>query len=353
MRSYEEILEHMKTVYRELTYTDPDEASDIAVRLSVLAGEIFAEEAELNWLRNQMFPTTAQGEYLELHAMQRGIERKSGTKAEGDVDFYLPYLMNYDVEIPAGTIVATSGENPVRFETTRSTTITSGRLSSNAPIRALQNGADGNVDVQTIDIIVTPVAGVSSVRNDYRTDGGSDDENDEQLRKRVLKSFVDIPNGTNKAYYEALALSVEGVAFASVIPRLRGPGTVDVFITDSSGSPSNALLNNVERKLQRNRELNVDIQVRALGIIAVNVYLTISVIEGYDFEVVKSNCEDAIISYFNSLSGGESVYVTAISEAIAHVEGVKDHSFEPNLTYDRDIPADCAARCGTITITER
>ena len=57
MQSYGEILNRMTDYYREKTGTEPDRASDIGIRMEILAGEVFKAYSEMNWLKNQMFPT--------------------------------------------------------------------------------------------------------------------------------------------------------------------------------------------------------------------------------------------------------------------------------------------------------
>ena len=68
--------------YRQISGIQPENESDIMLRLRTLAGEIFNERAYAEYILRQMFPTTAQGEYLDAHAAQRGLSRRAGTKAE-------------------------------------------------------------------------------------------------------------------------------------------------------------------------------------------------------------------------------------------------------------------------------
>ena len=353
MRSYDDILSSMKAKYTELTGTDPDKASDIGIRMKVLAGELFSAYAELNWLKAQMFPTTADGEYLEMHAAQRGLQRRAGLKARGEVDFYLSARMNTDFTIPAGTVVATGGRSPVRFSTDEDVVIPSGRLVGTAEITALEEGSSGNVMEQEITVIVTSVPGLGRVQNDDCITGGADSETDEQLRARVTDSFVHIPNGTNKAYYIAQAMSVEGVASVGVMPRRRGSGTVDVFVAAEDGTASQAMIAAVQDKLSGAREINVDVHVGALNIVPIDVYMTLEPVSGYKFAEVRTRCEAAIRSLLSSYSGGQDVYVADIGEAVAHIKGVKNYSILYRLMYDTPISDDCAARCGDISIEER
>ena len=102
--SYNEILERMTEKFTELSGYEPERASDIGIRLKLLAGELFALDSEIDWMKKQMFPNTASGEQLELHALQRGLTRRRGRKAVGEIAFRLEMPAEYDVIIPAGTI---------------------------------------------------------------------------------------------------------------------------------------------------------------------------------------------------------------------------------------------------------
>ena len=67
MDSYESILSGMKEKYTELSGKEIPEGSDIDIRMKVLAGEIFNNEVNLDYIKRQMFASTATGEYLDLH----------------------------------------------------------------------------------------------------------------------------------------------------------------------------------------------------------------------------------------------------------------------------------------------
>ena len=67
----------MKRRYQEECGFEIDEASDVAIRLRVLAGEIYNMQTTLEWTKRQFFPETAAGEYLDHLARQREIGRAS------------------------------------------------------------------------------------------------------------------------------------------------------------------------------------------------------------------------------------------------------------------------------------
>lgn len=80
MITYDEIYNRMKSEFSAKSKYDFDEASDAAIRMRVLAGEIFNAMTNIEWLKNQMFVATASGEYLDYFASQRGLERKQRRK---------------------------------------------------------------------------------------------------------------------------------------------------------------------------------------------------------------------------------------------------------------------------------
>ena len=83
MRSFDEILSAMEREYENLAGIPAAEASDIGIRLRLLAGEIMSLENSLDFMERQTDPKTAQGEYLELLAAEKGLERRGETKAKG------------------------------------------------------------------------------------------------------------------------------------------------------------------------------------------------------------------------------------------------------------------------------
>ena len=353
METYDEILSRMKAKYEERTGTSPDDASDIGVRMKVLAGEVFELQAEYEYVKRQMFPDTAQGEYLDRHAAQRGLTRRSGTKARGEVTFYLETALSYDITIPQGTVVATRGESPERYITTQEIVIASGRTASLCTVEAMNEGKSGNAAAQEITVIVTPVSGITRVVNDYKLTDGSDVESDEQLRRRILDSFVNIPNGTNKAFYIQSALEVDGVRAAGAAAGVRGPGTLDIYIMSDDGEPSDKLKREVKSYLESLREINVDIEIGTLQRIPVNVYVNLSVKSGYEFSDVMQRVNSSIMEYFSLVGAGEDFYLSAVGDYIQHTEGVENYSFITILCSDKTIDDDCIAWPSSVSINER
>ncbi len=109
METYEEILSRMQEKFAELAGYPADEASDIGIRLRVLAGEIYSLTASMNWLEQQLFAQTAQGELLDLRAQERGIKRRAAQAASGVLLFSRAKPLWYRAVIDKGTVCAVPG----------------------------------------------------------------------------------------------------------------------------------------------------------------------------------------------------------------------------------------------------
>lgn len=324
MQTYDDILARMAEKYREISGNTPAEASDIYVRLQVLAGELYSAYMTMEWLKRQMFVPTAGEEYLDLHAMERGLTRREASKAVGSVIFSVSEPAIQEINIPKGTVVATNEEYPLRFETVESVSIPIGALSVHAQIQALSEGRAYNVKAGKITVMVTPVAGVQSVTNPDECTAGTDRESDENLRDRVIESFKFASNGTNCAYYKTIATEVEGVAGAGVMPRGRGAGTVDVYISAEGSEVSDETLEAVQSKLSQLREVNVDVAVYRAEPERVDLMIYLDVCDGYEFTQVAEECKKIVTDYISTRGVGDSVVLSRLSDKLYHTEGVAD-----------------------------
>lgn len=351
MKTYDEILSSMQEKFIQLSGLEPDDASDIGIRIKVLAGEIFSLLSNIDWLKRQVFPQTAVGEYLDLHAQQRGLERKEAAKSTGTLTFSRTSPLLYDVSIPKGTVCSTSGTDPIRVVTTNKVILYAGEYSVSAPAEAEQGGPSGNLAIDSVSIMVTPPPGISSVTNSTPFTGGSNAETDDELRERLLYSYKNIPNGTNTAFYKNEVSKYSGVNSVSVVPKARGAGTVDIYV-DTDSQDANTLITKIQNDLNSLREINVDVLVQAPSAIQCSVYFNLWVDPAYDFNAVKLACVATVTSYINSLGIGKKFYLSGVGNAIFNVPGVVNYSFITSLCSDKTITNTQIATVGTIGVTE-
>ena len=341
---FEEIYARMAQKYEALAGFVPDDASDAGIRLRVLAGEIYTALCALETVRGASFPQTATGEALDLHAGQRGLVRKPAVRAKGTLIFSRGTALSYDVEIPKGTVCASSGA-AVEFETTETVVLAAGALEVEAAAQASSGGKAFNAAMHAIDTLVTPPAGIESVRNDTPFSGGLDEEDDEALRARLLASYSVLPNGANSETYRRAALQIPGVESVNVVPRANGIGTVAVYLYGDGAPVTEAVTAAVQEALDALREINVDVTVAAAEPVIRRVTAYIVPKDGCSFEEAKALCENAVRNYFAGLTVGAPFLRSAVTAAIMQTGAVK------NCTLPTSVD-DYSAAAGEIVVPD-
>lgn len=353
MESYDEILERMRGKFAELSGASINDDSDVGIRMKVLAGEVFSLQNNVEWLKNQMFARTAVGEQLEYLALERGLTRKSAVHSVGTLKFMRDVALNYDLDIPKGTVCATNGIDPVRVVTIEGSVLKAGETSVTVAAQSENGGAMQNTGAETVKIMVTPPPGITAVINDDAFVGGMDAETDEELRERLMDSYKNVSNGTNSAFYKNFVLKYDGVYSASVAAKERGVGTVDIYVAAKGGAPSDELIEKIQAELSDARELNVDVQVNKAQLTEVAVGVQITTKPGYDYNDVKARCETSITEYFNTLKIGEPFLIAALGNAIYNVPGLENYYVMPSISIDRYMNPNQLAIKGSVQISRK
>ena len=314
MITYDEIYNRMKSEFSAKSKYDFDEASDAAIRMRVLAGEIFNAMTNIEWLKNQMFVATASGEYLDYFASQRGLERKQAQKAQGEITFFINEPVENSIFIPKGSMVATADTEPLRYVTVEDAKIAAGNTLVSVSAEADKAGKISNIPINTAKIIVSAPAEINYAYNREPFEDGCDAETDDELRERIKASFLVPSNGTNKAYYEKLALSVPGITKAGVIAKGRGTGTVDVYVSNGENSPSSAAVAQAQVLIAKNRELNVDVKVISAQLRKINLSVAVYAKDGYIRNDIVNICTQVFKDYLNEIEIGGTMYVEALGK---------------------------------------
>ena len=348
-KTMEELYQEMRDDFASRSGLSPNDGGDISLRLHAFAQQLHALWTQAEWLEKQSFPQTAAGENLDRHAALRALERQAATAAQGSIGFYLQQAALTDTPIPLGCVCTTAGG--IAFETTEAGVIPAGSLSVELGAQAQSPGADGNVLANGVCLMVNPPVGVAYCLNTVAFTGGTDEETDESLRNRVLQSYRRLPNGANAAFYEAEALSVEGVAAAVVLPKERGLGTVDVVISAVGGIPSAALISRVAAALEAQREICVDIDVYAPTAVPVNLSVSLEGDGREDFDALSDRVSAALTACFDGTLLGKKLTLAELGRVIYAVPGVANYHILSPLT-DVTITETQLPTLGTLSITE-
>lgn len=349
MKTMDEVYDEMRTQIESLTGTALSSGGDMDIRLRAFAYQVFSLIVQQEYVKRQMFPQTAEGEHLDHHAQMRGLERGNAVKATGTLRFSVDEAVGSDLTIASGTACMT--ETGAEFVTTQGGTISAGSLYCDVQAEARLAGSAGNVPAGSICYMMLAPTGVAACSNPEAFHGGTDAEDDESLRQRILSAYRTLPNGANKAYYENAALACDGVEGVVVLPKNRGRGTVDVIISASDGLPSAELVQAVSDRLDADREICVDIDVLAPASLSVNVSAQVLAGDGYSFQDISNGVEQAIAAFFNGGLLGKDVLVAEISNIIYSVEGVKNYKL---VSPGADVAVEAGELpvLGTLSITE-
>ncbi|MGM9521826.1 MAG: baseplate J/gp47 family protein [Oscillospiraceae bacterium] len=347
MKTAEEIYLEMKAEFEKTSGRDISDDCDMAVRMYAAAAQAESLYIYGDWIKDQCFPQTASGEFLDRHAQMRGLTRNQAVKAGGKIRFYIDEARDSELSIPAGTVCLTA--SGVYFVTTQEAVIEAGGIWCDAQAEAETAGKSGNVAAGTVTYMSPAPVGVTKCANTGAFTGGTDEEDDESLRERVLSSYRRLPNGANKAYYESEALAVAGTAAVCVLPKNRGLGTVDVVISGSDGVPTQELIEEVESRLKASREICVDITVAAPNTKSVDVVCAVKPAEGCSQEAAAAAVQKAVNEFFDGKLLGKSVTRAELGSIIYGVPEVANYTLtSPNA--DIEAEADELPVLGALTV---
>lgn len=237
--------------------------------LEIVSWTLFAFYEFLRRSLPNVFPLSAGGDWLNLHADQVTLERRQATQAEGRVTFTrADDTPDGNVRISAGKIVRTrpDGKGDVyRYVTLESAVLPAGENSADVLVRAEEYGQASNATVGQICEISTHIPGIAAVANgpDWLVSEGADEETDAQLQERYVLAWLELA-GCTSAAYKAWALSIPGVLTAKILDQHpRGEGTVDVVVRGTAGIPTDALLEKVRAVIAEKAPVNDDWLVKA------------------------------------------------------------------------------------------
>lgn len=176
--------------------------------------------------------------------------RYPGVRASGVLKFSRPTAALYDILIPAGTLCAMTTEagQLIKFQTTEAATMVTGQTLAYAAAAAMNIGNEGNVANNTIKTILTPIIGISNCTNDAPFTGGTDQEADEDLRKRALYTIWVTGKATVPLVQEHVA-GVEGVREVKVETLGQGDVLLVVDSEGGTGAPEPAIGNMIRENL--------------------------------------------------------------------------------------------------------
>ncbi|NCC87423.1 MAG: hypothetical protein EOM05_06085 [Clostridia bacterium] len=351
--TYDEILAQMKAEFKEKSGFEADDATDIGIRLQLLAGQLFSQSADISFVSRQLFLQTATGEYLDMHTHMRGLSRQEATKAHGTARFFTSEAAQADIIIAQDTQCAISGEDEQRYVTTQEVTLLQGQTQVDVPIVATSSGKNGNAAVGVVTMLVNPPQGIISVTNITELTGGGDQESDELLRERIMQSYQKMSNGANLQFYKELAMQNPRVVSANVISAARGAGTIDVVFdtAEEEDEQITEIQNELDATFAVSREIGTDVKASFYQPKFINFLVYIKVKSGFGSSEVIAQCEDKINEYAESLRVGEDCIKARLGNVLYNIDGVDNYNIVSPYE-DTSISGERKIKAYKITVTD-
>lgn len=220
--------------YPDANITDFNEGSQIRNFLESLSSELYHLEFKDQQLVQLAFLTTMLGSYLDLKGEELQTPRMLGSSSIGNVTFSIPEAQTIEITIPANTVLVDS-ETGYYFNTTAETRINIGDTSCSVSAVSQVIGEAANSRAGKITVFRdNKPSELLSVTNEKAFTGGTDYEEDEAYRERLLEKLGEDSFGSRE-YYIRLGESVDGVH--------------DVLLTDAEGYTGKVLVNGDEKPL--------------------------------------------------------------------------------------------------------
>lgn len=335
----------LRDLKNQLPDADIGPDSDYFIRATSVASAVEGLYQHQAWIVRQIFPDTADREYLELHARTRGLTRKAAVAAQGQISV----AGTPGAAVPSG-LTAKLGEQT--YVTTQAGVIDANGVATVTAV-ARTPGMAGNASANAVVELTAAPSGVNSQATIVTMTGGVDEESDSELLARLLELIRRPPAGGNKYDYRRWAMEVPGVTAAFVYPLRRGLGTVDVVITSAGALPSAATITAVQDHIDDVRPVtakNSLVLAPTLKVVDVNVAVQLS---GITLAVAQAHIEAALGAYFNQLAPGETAIKSRIEALVSDLSGVVDRAV--TLPVANVVPTVDASlvewvRLGTVTV---
>lgn len=318
--------------------------SFLAIMARAYAGAVHLLYFYINWAVLQLFPDTAEAEYMTRWAAIWGVPRTPATFADGDVAFT---GVNGTV-VPEGLRLKRSDGG--FFLTTESGTISGGQVS--LAVQAVNAGSAGNTEAAGVLVVVTSIAGLNStaaVAGGGIT-GGLDAESDESLRARLLDRIQQPPHGGALFDYVKWAKEVSGVTRAWAESTFEGTVTVR-FVLDNETDiiPDSGKVAEVQAYIDSpyRRPATADVTVVAPTAVPLNFTIDLNPDTADIRTAVTESLKDLIR---RTAEPGGTLLISKIREAVSVAAGENDNVVTvPNANVTHT--AGQIATMGTITWT--
>ncbi len=296
--------------------------SFLSIIAVALGGSVHLLHGHIVWATRQLFPDTAEDEFLARWASIWGIEKTAAVYATG----------NITVTGTNGTVILTGTRfkrSDVAFYVSTASATIAGGVATFA-VKAVNAGTTGNAEAGTSLSLVNSQSGVNAdaVVAAGGITNGEDSKSDESLRARLIDRIQQPPHGGALFDYVKWAKEVNGVTRAWAYPLAMGPGTVTLtFVLDGEEDiiPDAGKVEEVQDYIDGPTRRPVTASVTVFAPTAVELDFTIAL--SPNTSEVRESVEESLRELLKrDAEPGGTILISRIREAVSVAAGESDNS---------------------------
>lgn len=307
---------------------DKREGSLIRTALSPIAWYINKMYEQLQFIEKQGFITTAEGQYLELLTVNRGITRMPAT--------YSIRRGIFNIELPIGTeFTALNGNNNLHYTITE---FIEKKLNEyHYKLTCQEEGSIGNNYVGNLQSI-SYIDGLNKAEITDIITAGEDIESDNSLRQRYIDTLNEKGFGGNIASYLEYFNKRQGVGAIEIFPFWKGGGTTLISVINSSYDiPDDLFIEELQNEICPPEANNESPSANGYGLAPIGAIVTISkpqeVAINIECKIVKDNVD--IITLENMIKAKIEQYLLLLRKTFGTITNEFKIGYEIKLLYAR------------------
>ncbi len=327
-------IQELKQMFLEIFLNKTDKVNDIG-NDSVLNGIAYGvakvgQKCMVNQaiVEGHIFPDTAYGAYLDELASIRGVAPRFGASASSTYlrlvgDPGTTYLKNVNTFISTTGLIfslqndVVLGENGYAY----------------AKVRCNQTGLFTNVDPLSINRVNPIPAGHIVCTNEYRADGGRDEEDDDLFRQRI-KDNINLLSRTTLSYIEQVFMRINNNVLRVHKGGIDSAGRLNLIVVsvngqDFSEDEFNEILSNSQEFLSLTELLQTSndysLKLNNVNWMLVDIDFRADIDPAYDVDLIRRNVQIQMSKLFDYRfwKYGDKVEWENLLYAAKNTEGIR------------------------------
>lgn len=341
----------MADVYSRLvdnTITNTSYINDFSVGSAMRAiYEAIAIEMETFYILTQenMQEAIANGIYSSF-----GFTPKPAVAAYGPVTINFNNTTSQDMILSRGSQFSSSNPSYTQVYTTlQDYTIPAGSLTADITVYCTVSGALGNIPVNTIDTMNSPLANVNNVTNSQAFQTGADAETPDAMRARFQTYVKSLARGTVAAI-EYGTRSVTNITGCYVEEQT---GLINVYAHDANGNLDSTLQSSVISNLANYKPGGIPVDVYPVTRLSTDVTVVVTLVDkSANTTAFQTQIVNVISNYLNAMTAGQDLILSDLSSVIKYVDrtNIYDISFT-TPTANIVVLGSELIRAGNVTVT--